>query len=256
MIDVGWSAISPTHMSVSAVVAAHLQRLITAGRLQVGERFPPERTIASELGVSRASVREALRELELKGLADRRPGRGTVVTGAGERPGELLVAMSSAARRRAEVVDLRQSCEPAIARNAAFRATEGDIDRMATLLAQGSADLSPARAAALDEQFHAAVAAASQNPLLVTLIELVQSWLHEYRVDSQSEREGREVSLAGHMKILQAVRARDPQSAADAMAQHIKETSRFVDDSRFRTGSHTLTNDITNEGTGDDLVQP
>lgn len=227
MTNIGWSPSSPLHLSVSAVVAAHLEGLIASGRLVPGDRLPPEREIASQLGVSRASVREALRELTLRGLADRRPGRGTVLTDPGDRPRELLAEMSAAARRREEVVDLREACEPAIARNAAFRATSRDIDRMAAILAATDLDGDADKANEVDEKFHRELARSAQNPLLVSLIDLVQSWLHEYRLQTQAERAGREKSLNGHLEILQAVRDRDGERAADAMSRHIRETAQY-----------------------------
>lgn len=228
MGEVPWAAVPPTHVSVSGIVADHFERLINAGQLKPGDRLPPEREIAAQLGVSRESVRTALHDLELKGLADRRPGRGTVVTGAGERPGKLVRAMNTATRRREEVVDLRQTCEPSIASSAAHRATKSDIQRMTRIWSASSPDFSPVRATELDEQFHAAIARAAQNPLLVALIDAVQPWLHEYRLETQREVEGRVASIRGHMEILQAIRARDAAAAADAMSRHISDTSQFV----------------------------
>lgn len=210
-------------------MVAHLERLIASGHLAPGDRLPPEREIAVQLGVSRASVREALRELTLRGLADRRPGRGTILTDPGDRPRELLAAMSAAARRREEVVDLREACEPTIARNAAFRATPRDIDWMAGILAATDLDGTAEQANDVDESFHRALARSAQNPLLVSLIDLVQSWLHDYRVQTQTERAGREKSLQGHLEILQAIRHRSPDQAADAMTRHIRETAQYVD---------------------------
>lgn len=237
MTDIGWSPASPLHLSVSAVVASHLEDLIASGRLAPGDRLPTEREMAAQLGVSRASVREALRDLELRGLADRRPGRGTVLTDPGDRPRQLLADLTTAARRREEVVDLREACEPAIARNAAFRATPRDIDRMAATLAGTDLDSSAEEANGIDERFHRELAQSAQNPLLVSLIDLVQSWLHDYRVQTQVTREGREHSLAGHMEILQAVRDRDPTKAAEAMIRHIRETAPYAN----RPAPHSVT---------------
>ncbi|MEA2256189.1 MAG: GntR family transcriptional regulator, transcriptional repressor for pyruvate dehydrogenase complex, partial [Solirubrobacteraceae bacterium] len=81
-----------------------LEQMIEDGALGDADRLPPERELAQRLGVSRTSLREALHELELKGLIDRRPGRGTVVVAG--RGDSLLGHMEAAERGLREVMDL------------------------------------------------------------------------------------------------------------------------------------------------------
>ncbi|MGW4801272.1 FadR/GntR family transcriptional regulator, partial [Nonomuraea sp. NPDC004297] len=119
-MSIDWSLLAADALQGPHRLAAALQRLIEDDRPAPGTRFPAERDLAARLGVSRASVREALRELELRGLVDRRPGRGTVVTGP-MRPdlrAHQLGDMSAASRLAYEVMDLRTAVEPPVAARA------------------------------------------------------------------------------------------------------------------------------------------
>jgi GntR family transcriptional repressor for pyruvate dehydrogenase complex len=81
---VDWSGMVRVSLSRSDGIAVDLERMILDGVLRPGDRIPPERELAVTVGVSRSSVRDALRDLEMRGLIDRKPGRGTVVKAARE----------------------------------------------------------------------------------------------------------------------------------------------------------------------------
>src|SRR5581483_4751728 len=76
---IDWESLSPTSVRLSSSVAARIEEMVASGQLQSGRRLPSERRLAELLGVSRGSVREAITELEVKGLVKRRPGSGTLV---------------------------------------------------------------------------------------------------------------------------------------------------------------------------------
>ena len=229
MNDYEWPTLPPRHLSVAGAVALHLEQMIST-QFSPGDKLPTEREIADKLGVSRTSVREALHELTLKGITERKSGRGTIVKGTGSRPNELFGTMQEAVRRRREVVDLREVCEPAVAARAAERATVTDLARLQEILQRSSSDLSAEESTALDEQFHAALARSAQNPLLATLIELIQSWLHAYRLQTHQSAHSRELSIQGHQEILRCVQMRDKAAAGEAMLRHIHDTSQSVDE--------------------------
>ena len=92
--------------SVSVQVAAHLERLITLGDLNPGDRLPAERDLAADMRVSRASLREAMHELEAKKLIERRPGRGTVVLPPPEHVRDLYEHISVEDRKLRFVVEV------------------------------------------------------------------------------------------------------------------------------------------------------
>ncbi|WP_454810684.1 FadR/GntR family transcriptional regulator [Paenarthrobacter nitroguajacolicus] len=214
--------------SVSADIASHLEQLILTGQVRPGEKIPPEREIAEKLGVSRTSVRQAIHELTLKGLTDRKPGKGTVVTALDSKAGSLLNALSQEDRQLFQVTDLRQVVEPAVAHRAAERVTPAILQQLEDVLIR-TLDVSTAdESAELDEHFHLLVAHATQNPLLVALVELMKEWMTEVRHESHVTKVGREASLAGHQRIYRAIKANDAEQAESAMRDHISDIEQVV----------------------------
>ncbi|WP_084144883.1 FadR/GntR family transcriptional regulator [Amycolatopsis jejuensis] len=228
-----WSGAGLRPSSMSTEVAAYLEQLIVTGEIQVGEKVPPEREIAAKLGVSRSTVRQAMHELTLKGLTDRKPGRGTVVLGPGASVGSLLGALNQAEREPMQVTDLRQVVEPSVASRAALRATPADLRQLERACDEVREGISAAESVRLDEKFHLLVARATQNPLLVSMVEVMQDWLGELRRESHATASGRRSSHAGHRRILEAIRAGDPEAAEAAMHEHISGIGDLV------AGRHT-----------------
>lgn len=224
-VTIDWSGLNVRSRHVSAEVTRHLEQVIVTGELPPGARVPPEREIAGRLGVSRSSVREAMHELTLKGLVERKPGRGTIVVGPGDGPARMLGVLNETDRRLLEVTDLRQVVEPSVAGRAASRATPSDLARMEEVLTRSAAaaELSPERSLLLDEEFHLLVARAAQNGLLAALAEQLTEWMHDVRLASHATAEGRTASLAGHREIYAAIRDSDPAAAQAAMSAHVAE---------------------------------
>jgi DNA-binding FadR family transcriptional regulator len=227
-------AFSRRPRSVSAEVAAYLEERITSSDLRPGDRFPAERDLAQSLSVSRASLREAMRELENKGLIERTPGRGTVVTEPPREVDELLRELAETRQELRNVSELRRLVEPGIAEFAALRAHPSNLLRLEDVLRQSNENLSPAESLRLDVEFHSLLAQAAQNPLLTTLLTMSSRWTEDVRRHSHATREGRRTSVEGHRAILQAVAAHDPAAAEAAMRRHL-------DDVRTLIAEHTGT---------------
>ncbi|GII99592.1 GntR family transcriptional regulator [Sediminihabitans luteus] len=219
--------------SVRGEIGAYLRRMID-DELAPGERLPSERDLAERLGVSRTSLREAMRELEQERVVDRRPGRGTVVLPPSERARRLEDGLADVDREQADVAELRLVVEPRLAGLAARRAGDGDVVRLEQILVASHAGLSPEESLALDVQFHTQVARAAGNPLLVTLSELASSWTEATRRRSHTTREGRRTSVDGHRAILEAVVAHDEDAAVAAMTAHLDDVARLVAAERSR----------------------
>ncbi|MDV3127912.1 FadR family transcriptional regulator [Mycobacterium sp. 21AC1] len=234
-MTIDWSGAGLNASMVSTEVATYLEKLIATGEVRPGEKLPPEREIAEKLGVSRTSVRHAMVQLQMKGLADRKPGRGTVVLEPNSQVGALLGALNQADREMLHIVDLRHVVEPSIAARAAERSTAADLLRMRQILGTSSGDLSPDESLRLDEEFHQAVARATQNPLLVALVEQMKHWISASRHGSHATREGREASIAGHQRILAAIQGGDPAQAFIAMDEHIQDVGQIVEDKQLST---------------------
>jgi GntR family transcriptional regulator, transcriptional repressor for pyruvate dehydrogenase complex len=208
---VDWTAMPIRASKLSDAVYDVLERLITSGQLPPGSRLPAERQLSTQLGVSRNSVREAVHELELKRLVERRSGRGTVVldAAAGNPHGSLLDEVTAADRDLAEIMDFRLAVEPPIAALAAERTTRGNLRRLAAVLDDMARQSEPGRVAQLDYDFHAAVA----------------------RTTLQSQKR-RAASLDGHRRIYAAIAAHDASAAHEAMVDHVLEVRKIIDAAR------------------------
>ncbi len=211
--------------SMSSEVEAYLEHLIET-ELHVGDRLPPERELAGRLDVSRTTVREALRELEQRRRIERRPGRGTTVLPV--EPTTRLLPTAGEATALANVAELRLVVEPQIAGLAAARATAADHVRLEQTLTLTHAGLTPAESLALDIQFHHQLAAASRNPLLVSLADTAAELVHDARARSHATRAGRRSSVRWHRAIFDAVVAGDTDQAIRTMVGHLEDVAELV----------------------------
>jgi GntR family transcriptional repressor for pyruvate dehydrogenase complex len=227
---VDWAQLVARPASVADGLSERLEQMIEEGVLARGSRLPAEREFAVQLGVSRASVREALRELELKGLVDRRPGRGTLVAEAGDRPVSMLARVSGDERTLREVMDLRATLEPPIAARAAGRATERDVQRLADLLARMRRERNARAFAELDVDFHRQIGRATHNELLVKLVETAMEWMQPSRAQGLMSAARRRASVTAHAAILEAIAAGDSAAAATAMTLHLEDVDRLVEE--------------------------
>lgn len=202
-----------------------LLALITELDLTAGDRLPPERELATGLGVSRASVRQALVVLEVQGLVEVRHGEGAVLLDV-PRDSRVLSALRAHTRRLPEVIEAREALEVKLAALAATRRTDEDLlrieaalDRMQEEVVQGGRGLEG------DELFHAAVTAAARSGLLADLMAAISGAIDESRLESLSQPDRPARSLASHRTIADAIRAGDAEVAAQAMAEHIRLVS-------------------------------
>jgi GntR family transcriptional repressor for pyruvate dehydrogenase complex len=221
-----WSSVNRiATLSLPDRLSIELEKLIMTGELAVGSKLPPERVLATSLGISRVSIRQALHELQVRGLIDRRPGRGTIILSAAEgssRAGATIAeALSTEGREIADVMELRAIIEPPIAGLTASRATNRDIAQLRNLVAQMSLDLSVERYAEVDVSFHQAIAQYTHNPLLAMLTNQIASLITPSRNANLQTKRRRTNSTKEHENILQAIIAHDPKAAKTAATVHI-----------------------------------
>ena len=209
-------------------VAKQLERLILK-KLQPGDKLPAERELAEMFGVSRSSIRDAIRSLELVGLVEPRQGAGTVVR---EVSAESLVSPLTTVLARqqvSELLDFRKMLEPPLAARAATHASVEDITEMEEILRRQD-DKLRRRELAIEEdsEFHYNVAMASDNSVVLKVLDVLMDLLRETR-ERALQVEGRpQKSLAGHRRILLAIKRRDPAAAEDAMRRHIQDVEKIV----------------------------
>ncbi len=216
---------------VYEAVAAQIQAQIAEGRLRPGDRLPPERELAEAFGVSRDSVRDAIRVLELAGLVVPRQGEGTVVR---ELSLESVVSpLASALLQRkdllADLLDARRIIEPALAYRAAQRADDEDIRAMAEILRRQAAKVRAGEPGIEeDTAFHYRLATAARNRVILKVMDVLMDLLREGRARSLQVQGRPQRSLEGHRRILAALRRRDPAGAQRAMEQHLEEIGRIL----------------------------
>jgi GntR family transcriptional repressor for pyruvate dehydrogenase complex len=238
---VDWTTLSLAHGSVPERLGQELLRMIRQGDLADGARIPGERELSELAGVSRTSVREALRDLELQGLISRRPGRGTVVTSRDHAVlgSDLLGTMEPSERVLREVMDLRAVIEPPIAERAAARARPAEITELSLLVEEAERQQTspvPAteRLVELDVAFHVAIARLTHNPMLVRLLEVANEWMAPSRSAGLQTSRRLQRSVAAHRLVLGAIEDRDPARAHLAMARHLEEVSEAIADGQVR----------------------
>jgi GntR family transcriptional regulator, transcriptional repressor for pyruvate dehydrogenase complex len=207
-------------------VASQIQRLIADGKLQPGDRLPAERDLAETFRVSRSSVRDAIRTLELMGLLEPRQGEGTVVRDL--TPDSLVIPIATVLLRKRELVgellDVRKMLEPALAGRAAQRASAEDIDRLESILRRQEEKTRRGEPAVEeDSEFHYAIALAARNGVVRRVLDVLMDLLRESRARSLQVRGRPERSLAGHRRILRAIRRREPKAAEAAVRRHLEE---------------------------------
>lgn len=221
-----------TTLSVPDRLSIDLERLILDGSLVPGEKLPAERELAEHLGVSRVSIREALRELENRGLIDRKPGRGTIVLAPGERL-ELGAGGFGLAGGEAHLLDhimeLRAIIEPPAARITASRATQLDLAQLAELVTEMEGETTKERYAQLDAAFHQAIAQYTHNPLLALLNEQIASQIAPSRAGRYQTKARRAASSAAHRRIYEAIAARDGDRAELEAREHVHAIRQQID---------------------------
>lgn len=207
-------------------VAAQIQRLINDGRLQPGDHLPPERELAERLGVSRTSVRDAIRVLELMGLLEPRQGEGTVVRDLS--PDSLVSPLASLLVRNrtllADLWDVRKLIEPGVAARAAAHATPDDVSSLEAIFNRQREKVRQGQLAIdEDSEFHYAIATAASNKVILRVLDVLMDLLRESRERSLQVTGRLERSLDGHRRILEAIGRRDAAAAEAAMHQHLEE---------------------------------
>jgi GntR family transcriptional repressor for pyruvate dehydrogenase complex len=207
-------------------IVGQINALIREGRWAPGDQIPPERELAERFKVSRTSVREALRALEMQGIIDSRQGGGTFVrTGDTEMlVGPLAAAILRGRRELAEVLEVRELIEPGIARLAARRATAEHVAELETLLQRQRECIAAERSfVEEDTAFHYTLAKAADNHILLRLHNVILDVLRESRQSYLHVPNRPQMSLRGHEAMLAAVKAKDVDAAYLASLAHITE---------------------------------
>jgi DNA-binding FadR family transcriptional regulator len=204
---------------------ARLRFYLAESGLCHGDRLPPERQLAARLGLTRAELRKALAALQSEGQLWRHVGRGTFV---GSRPLDTVGDIAAMARRTnpGEIMRARLLIEPEIARVAALNATPAQIEELRAVALRARQAASWRHYESLDTRLHHLIAEATQNGLLVGLLDTlnaVRQMATWGRLRIQPLRPARDHhSFTEHDLIVEAIAHRDRTAAADAMRVHLQ----------------------------------
>ena len=204
-------------------IVSQIEALLDKGELHPGDQLPPERALAEQFQVSRASVREALRSLELLGVVETRAGGGTFVRRTV--PEDLARPLSNLIVRGhtlTDVIEVRGLIEPAIAASAAKRIRPDELAELRAILTQQADRVAAGEPyAEEDTRFHELIGQAARNELLVTMLGVIWDVLRGSREQWLQTNQRAHASIDAHQHILAALEAHDPDRAHAAAAEHI-----------------------------------
>ena len=201
-------------------VAKRLERLILKD-FHPGDLLPSERELARLFKVSRGSIRDAIRILEIRGLVKPRQGSGTVVRHAGPSSQESIGTTAGRGPDPGELLNARLTIEPALASRAALQASPKQIRNLQEILSRQEYKSKHGEDAREEDlEFHYAIAKAANSSVMAKVADVLMNTLRE-RVKHSSHAGDQEV--VGHRRVLAAVARRDASGAEAAMRRHLQE---------------------------------
>jgi GntR family transcriptional repressor for pyruvate dehydrogenase complex len=226
--------------SLFEALADQIEELVLSGELEAGAKLPSEDSLGRQFGVSRPVVREALAKLRERDLVETVSGSGTFVkhpdvnhlTDAVVR--HLRVAAGET-ESISKVYEARIAIESTTARLAAERRGDHDLEQIAALLeAMRTAGGDVERWTASDLGFHVAIARASHNPFLSTLLAPLVKVIEHVIAESFRSKQAVRAGLGAHERILERIQARDAAGAEQAMREHLADSQRRLTAARIR----------------------
>src|ERR1017187_4868746 len=215
-----------SRVTLGEQVAAQLAEQISEGHWLPGDKLPSETELCASLCVGRSTLREALKSLAYVGLVQMRPGEGTYVLDSTQSPVDRIrtSGLLRTEKEREDVSEARLILETELAAMAAERLELADLERLEEILEDMKRCLARdgREYAALDVDFHLAIAKCSKNQLLHELLVPIRSVLQEFIAKSQELPGIKQNAHEHHAKILAALRQRNPEKARRDMRAHLQ----------------------------------
>lgn len=216
-------------------VIEQIKYMITSGELKKGEKLPPERELVEKFQVSRTSVREALRALQIIGLIESRQGGGNYIRDSFEdnliEPLSMMFVLQNS--RNSEILELRSVLEVETARLAANNVTEEELSRLKEIVDRMKALPDEKENIILDKELHYIIARASGNNLIMSILtavsSLMDSFIKEAREAIINKDENKSVLLEHHENMYQALKSHDAEEASRVMKEHMNLIIRHMD---------------------------
>lgn len=225
------------NQKVYEVVIEQIKEMIKTGKLKKGDKLPPERELVEELKVSRASIREALRALEILGLVESRHGDGNFIKKNFEdsllEPISLMFMLEESSPK--DILELRMALETETAMIAAERIDDDTLKEIKLIIDKFKATTDEKLNTELDVEFHHKIAQASKNLLLVNILSatsvLIDAFISDARCKIMKNANNKEKLVKQHESIYEALLNGDASKAVDEMREHLE----FINKSIFKS---------------------
>lgn len=218
---------------LSARLADMLQAAILSGEFRLGDALPTERELMARHGISRATVREALRSLQAQGLIEARRGRngGSYVCGPTSRTlrASIDLFITGHTIKYSDLIAAREAIEPIAAAQAALNRSEKDLDLLLDLTRAGEQHVGDLkRFSEINIEWHLAIVNASHNPLFIGFMSSISAALFSATNRQEFDLATRKVVVPVHWKIFHAIRDQDPIAARRRMGGHVEGYSQHL----------------------------
>lgn len=215
-------------------VVEQIKDMIYKGVLKRGDKLPSERELVEKLQVSRTSVREAIRSLEIIGLIESRQGEGNFIKDSFRdaliEPLSVIFMLKDS--KSEEILELRKIIEVGAIQLAAKRITESELDELSELKDKLKTPNKEENLAEIDREFHYKIAVASKNSLLLGVLNATSSLMESYIKDARKnilEEEGnRQILILQHENIFHALKNKNGAEATNAMTEHLDFANRYM----------------------------
>jgi GntR family transcriptional repressor for pyruvate dehydrogenase complex len=215
-------------------VIEQIKEMIVTGKLKKGDRLPPERDLVEQLQVSRTSIREAIRALQIIGLVECRQGGGNFIKESFENslfePLSIMFVLQNS--KPEEILELRKIVEVETAALAAEKIEDYELKELGAIVEQLKLSTDEAFNSKLDKEFHYKIAHASRNFLVVSVLSAVSSLMDSFIKDAREmilkQNENKEVLIEHHEGVYKALLSRDRNKAAEAMRKHLDFVNAYL----------------------------
>jgi GntR family transcriptional repressor for pyruvate dehydrogenase complex len=212
-------------------VIDQIKDMIVSGNLKRGDKLPSERELVEQLQVSRTSIREALRALQIIGLVECKQGEGNFIKESFENslfePLSIMFMLQESSPE--EILELRKVIEIETTALAAKRIDSGELEHMKSLIMQFKNNKDDSNGVKIDKEFHYLIAQATKNLLILNILNAVSSLIDSFIKDARKKilavENNRELLLQQHEDIYNALQEHNPKDAAMYMRKHLEFTN-------------------------------
>ena len=215
-------------------VMEQIKKMIVDGSLKRGDKLPSERELVERLRVSRTSIREALRSLQIIGLVECKQGEGNYISHSCENSlfEHLSIMFMLQESNAIEIIEVRKVIEVGAAAMAAKRITNKELESLEILLNIYGKSQNEEENVKMDRKFHYEIAQASGNYLISNILNAISSLIDTFIKDARKkilvEEGNAEILAKQHRDIYEALKKHNSKKASEAMKKHLEFTSEYT----------------------------